>query len=389
MLTLKLVKPLPFANPCWTANRLTEECKEGDHCSEEFWGSQAERDLGVSRDYYDLRGGKRERYVEVASRWYAIPGSEVFIDPGLAQLFAARDRDKCMLAYLLTFDDINWQNGIIGAALSGNHDFFRALMAVKFPTAQNKGSGFLYRSYSGIFRERAQRAAAIGGNEEIFRYLVPDIRGFDDLQAISYGGNVGLMGEALSGRSLSREDIEDITGAAFLSGDSGMVEYLLRRFPLEEGGLTVFQEQAASSGNDNLLNLTGKEPTLGLYRGYARAGKIDELSPLDEGEEFWSEILEAATDSINPLRFDVALLARERGGVPDAKSLRNAISTGDADLVRLLIGGESPPPDYLRDAVSTGNMELIKMFPWTPDPSLAQFASELGFGEVNIYFTRK
>lgn len=383
MLTLLLRRPLPFARACWKTNTLTEKCKE-ETCSRDFWRRQATLDLGVSAEYFNLGLGSRERYVEIASRWYSLPGSEIFIDQGVSQLFAARDEDKCSLSYLSALPYENWSNALIGAALSGNYNFFQAVLNIRFSTLTNMGGiEALYSNYSLLFRDRLERAGALGGSEEIFRFLVPNLEEFNDLGALILGANVKPLQEILKSRKFSEQEIDSFYKLAFLSGKEESVQLLLRFFP--RGDFSSYQEEAASSVD--LLHYTGTTPSLALYKGYARAGNLEVLLPLKEGDsKFWTEIIEAATDSLSPLRWDIVKLALERGGVVTERVKDNAVLTGDLDLIKL-VGLNSTNSEFLSSAVETGNIQVVDFFLDGPDLPLADYAAELGFGKVSILLT--
>ncbi|QIN54319.1 hypothetical protein [Cedratvirus kamchatka] len=406
MLTLSLQRPPSWTSytPCWQLNSLRQLCagKEStctsctSGCDRKFWKSQALFDMGVSGDYFNLdqsyphlasfdteNEGGEERYLQVASRWYALPGSERYIDQGLAQLFAARDQDKCMLTYLLTFEQENWQNALIGAALSGSQNIFSSVLTEKFTSVDNYGVDYLYSLYSPLFRSRLQRAAALGGNEQIFRYVVPDLSSFSDLEALVQGGNLVLIREILE-RGKSREGnvaLSPLLSSAFYSGKEDVVSYLssLSSLPLSD-----FTEMAASSGNLNLLNLTGREDEEALVYGFARSGNKEYLRNLPPS--LLEGVLDSALESTNPARYDIAKRCLENGVKVNSRMQRKAVLTGDVDLVSLL--GLPLTKEYIYDAISTGSLEMIKRFPRIKGQAYASYAAELGFGEINIMLTR-
>lgn len=406
MLTLSLQRPPSWTSytPCWQLNSLRQLCSGPradcasctDSCDRKFWRAQALFDVGVSGDYFNLdqtypelssfdtqtQGGE-ERYLQIASRWYALPGSERYIDQGLAQLFAARDQDKCMLTYLLTFDQENWQNALIGAALSGSQNIFSSVLTEKFTSVDNYGVDYLYSLYSPLFRSRLQRAAALGGNEQIFRYLVPDLSSFTDLEALVQGGNLTLIQEVMEGRrsKASFSALSSLLPSAFYSGREDVVSYL-RSF--SSVPLSNFTEMAASSGNLNLLNLTGREDEEALLYGFARAGNKEYLNNLPSS--FVQGVLDSALDSASPARYEIAKRCLEKGAQVNSRMVRKAVRTGDIDLVSLL--GVPLKETYIYDAISTGSLEMVKQFPGVKGQIYASYAAEMGFGEINIMLTR-
>lgn len=407
MLTLSLQRPPSWTSytPCWQLNSLRQLCSGPrtdctsctDSCDRKFWQAQALFDIGVSGNYFNLdqtypelasfdtqtQGGE-ERYLQIASRWYALPGSERYIDQGLAQLFAARDQDKCMLTYLLTFEQENWQNALIGAALSGSQNIFSSVLTEKFTSVDNYGVDYLYSLYSPLFRSRLQRAAALGGNEQIFRYVVPDLSSFTDVDALVQGGNLTLIQEVMEGRK-SREGRSKASfsalSSAFYSGREDVVSYLSS---LSSAPLSNFTEMAASSGNLNLLNLTGREDEEALIYGLARAGNKEYLSNLPSS--LLQGVLDSVLDSTNPARYDIVKRCLEKGARVNSNMVRKAVRTGDVDLVSLL--GVPLPENYIYDAISTGSLEMVKQFPGIRGQVYASYAAEMGFGEINIMLTR-
>ncbi|SOB74299.1 hypothetical protein BQ9231_00416 [Cedratvirus lausannensis] len=408
MLTLSLQRPPSWTSytPCWQLNSLRQLCAGragdcpstspcSDSCDRKFWKGQALFDIGVSGDYFNLdqsypelatrfdveKEGGEERYLQVASRWYALPGSERYIDQGLAQLFAARDQDKCMLTYLLTFDQENWQNALIGAALSGNQNIFSSVLTEKFTSVDNYGVDYLYSLYPAPFRSRLERAAALGGNEQIFTYLVPDLSSFTDLEALVQGGNLNLIRQVLEGREKEDTSSFSLLSSAFYSGREDVVSYLSSLSSLPLSGFT---EVAASSGNLDLLNFTGREDEEALLYGFARAGNKEYLR--DIPSSFLEGVLESALESTSPARYDIAKRCLEKGARVSSSMVRKAVRTGDVDLVSLL---NSPlSEDYIYDAISTGSLEMVKLFPGLKGSVYSSYAAELGFGEINIMLTR-
>jgi len=367
MLTLQLRRPFPFAKACWKINELTEDCNS--KCARNFWAKQANLDLGVSLEYFNLGRGERERYIEIASRWYSLPGSEIYIDQGASQLFAARDEDKCSLIHLITLPYENWSNMLIGAALSGNYNFFVSILNLRFSTFTNLGGiQALYNNYPQIFKQRLQLAGALGGSEEIFKFCVPDLN--FDINALALGANLKPLERILRKKKLTQSEINELYRHAFLSGKQEVLDFLTRYFPLK-----VFVKEAASSG---LHEYT--DNSVETYLGYAKAGNIDILRKLDKDRHFWTQVIEEATDSTSPLRWDIVKLALERGGEITKTSKENAVLTGDIDLAILV---KADDPKFLSFAVETGNLQMVKRF-HAKSIKLSTYAGQLGFGEISI-----
>lgn len=371
MFTVSLLKPLPFDNPCWQTNELTEHCKETS-CYKLYWQEKAEEDLHAPSEYFNLQSGNRERYVQIASRFYAVPGSEIFIDQGTAQLFAARDIDKCMLTYLSSFDTFNWNNALIGAALSGNYAFFMSIVSDKYPEISTFGAPIIYQRSSDLFHERILRAAALGGNENIYNFLTTEY--YPNFEDIVMGGNVNILKNIERG---TPAPVEDLLHIAFETGKEDMINYLLPRY---RGNLKKYSEAAAYSGLEHLLPETNKEEVI---LGKARAGIVPSSA------ENWSNVLLASTLSVSPQRYEVAQKALNKGAEVTENTLRNAILTGDADYIRLIQGERILPSKFIKEGIVTGNLEVVEMFGNMKSLSLSNFAASLQFGELAIKLMRK
>lgn len=343
-------------------------------CSRDYWKEQAIVDLKVSGDYFDLGRGARIRYIEVVSRWFALPGSELTFDVGVVQLFACRDQDTCTLSHLESFPKYGWSNGIIGAALSGNQAFFFWILNNKFLLAIENGVEQLYDTYGELFESRLKRAAAVGGSFEIVNYTQSQ-----DWKGVLIGGHLELY------KKLAPKDVDVVTAfkLAFESGNEDLVNYLISQYKID---LSQFASEAASTGNVDLLSLTGPLKISDLVSGYAKAGFYQELKEVvDEyrktdtiDPQVWTRALLASCQSLSPLRYEVAKYCLDQGAEINKEVIKSAVLTGDTDLVDLV--SSNLDEEYFPFAVASGSLTLVRKF--NPSPTMSDLAEDLGFEKV-------
>lgn len=392
MFSVQLAQPsAPFGQSlCWKLNSKTSQCSSQPNlCSAEKWQRQAEADLGVSAEYFFLRKGARQRYIEIATRWYCVPGSDLYADRGFCQLVAARDRDNCSLEFLATFDDIDWSNSLIGGALSGNFDFFSGLLARRYLLTSEVGVSSLYTTLGPVFETRLRRASALGGNWQIFSFVNPELNSFTEYSAAIFGGSMEIL---LSLPLTNSPDTNLLFNSAFLSGNEQIVSHLMNLFPSVE--LSQFAEAAASSPNPNLLQLTGSSNQTLLIGAAFKGDEISFgrlVSSFSGQTSILTSALKACCQSVSPLRFGIALKCLNEGAKVDQAILKLAVWTGDIDLLHLIQSFSSLPlPYYLvKDAIETGNLQMVKQFHPIEDSTLQQHALSLGFSQISYLFARK
>lgn len=392
MFSVELSRPsAPFGQSlCWKLNSQTSQCSSQPNlCSADKWQRQAEADLGVSAEYFFLRKGSRQRYIEIATRWYCVPGSDLYADRGFCQLVAARDRDNCSLEFLATFDDIDWSNSLIGGALSGNFDFFSGLLARRYLLTSEVGISSLYTKLGPVFETRLRRASALGGNWQIFSFANPELNSFTDYSAAILGGSMEIVSALPLANS---SEAVSLLSSAFLSGNEQIVSYLLGLFP--SINLSQFAEAAANSPNPNLLQLTGSSDQT-LMIGAAYKGDTisfeKRISSFSGQTSILTSALKACCRSVSPSRFEIALKCLNEGAKVDQETLKLAVWTGDVDLLHLIQSFSSLPlPYYLvKEAIETGNLQMVKQFHPIEDSILQQHALSLGFSQISYLFARK